>query len=127
MRDVGRTPGAIAASARNRLLRAAADVRARRGHEGTRVSELGEAAGPSNGAALVTARRDGDVLGPVRGYVQERADRPAGLVRWGQDDGGIGAAWSPHAVAHLCPALTVGTALVGPAPDRTAERMGNRP
>jgi AcrR family transcriptional regulator len=47
---VGRTPGATAASTCQRLLRAAADVFARRGYEGTRVSEIAEAAGLSNGA-----------------------------------------------------------------------------
>ena len=209
---MGRTPGATAADTRERLLRAAADVFARRGYEGTRVSEVAEAAGLSNGAmyayfgskaellvdalrvhgrrlladlvaaqptrslpdllllsgralrrrrepdgellveALVAARRDGDVLGPVRGYVRgyvrERADWLAGLVRRGQDDGGIDAALSPHAVAHLCLALAVGTALVGPdvdpvgdeewtalltrlvaslAPTHTGEEMGSRP
>ncbi|MBM7808668.1 AcrR family transcriptional regulator [Geodermatophilus bullaregiensis] len=209
---MGRTPGATAAGTRDRLLRAAADVFARRGYEGTRVSEVAEAAGLSNGAmyayfgskaellvdalrvhgrrlladlvaahptrslpdlllaggrslrrrrepdgellveALVAARRDGEVLVPVRGYVQERVDWLAGLVRGGQDDGGIDAALSPHAVAHLCLALAVGTALVGPdvdpvddeewtallarlveslgparAPATTGEQMGSRP
>jgi AcrR family transcriptional regulator len=174
---VGRTPGATAADTRDRLLRAAADVFARRGYEGTRVSEVAAAAGLSNGAmyayfgskaellvdalrvhgrrlladlvaaeptrarpdlllasgrtlrrrrepdgellveALVAARRDGDVLGPVRAYVHERADWLAGLVRRGQSDGGIDAAVSPRAVAHLCLALAVGTALVGPDVD----------
>jgi AcrR family transcriptional regulator len=47
---VGRTPGATAASTRQRLLRAAADVFARRGYAGTRVAEIAEAAGLSNGA-----------------------------------------------------------------------------
>jgi len=47
---VGRTPGATAASTRERLLRAAADVFGRRGYAGTRVSEIAEAAGLSNGA-----------------------------------------------------------------------------
>ena len=50
IRDVGRTPGATAASTRERLLRAAADVFARRGYAGTRVSEIAGAAGLSNGA-----------------------------------------------------------------------------
>jgi AcrR family transcriptional regulator len=50
IRDVGRTPGATAASTCERLLRAAADVFARRGYAGTRVSEIAEAAGLSNGA-----------------------------------------------------------------------------
>ncbi|MGY1781161.1 TetR/AcrR family transcriptional regulator [Geodermatophilus sp. SYSU D01036] len=47
---MGRTPGATAAGTRERLLRAAADVFARRGYEGTRVSEVADAAGLSNGA-----------------------------------------------------------------------------
>ncbi|MCW2702668.1 MAG: putative transcriptional regulatory protein [Blastococcus sp.] len=47
---MGRTPGATAASTCQRLLRAAADVFARRGYEGTRVAEIAEAAGLSNGA-----------------------------------------------------------------------------
>ena len=47
---MGRTPGATAASTRERLLRAAADVFARRGYAGTRVSEIAEAAELSNGA-----------------------------------------------------------------------------
>ncbi len=208
---MGRTPGATAADTRERLLRAAADVFARRGYEGARVSEVAEAAGLSNGAlyayfdskaallvdalrvhgrrlltdliaadpgrsvadlllasgrtlrrrrdpdgdllveALVAARRDDDVAVPVRGYVQERATWLADLVRRGQDDGGIDAALSPHAVAHLCLSLAVGTALVGPdidpvddaewtallarlvgglapapAPARTAEKSGSR-
>jgi AcrR family transcriptional regulator len=50
IRDVGRTPGATAASTRKRLLRAAADVFARRGYAGTRVSEIAAAAEMSNGA-----------------------------------------------------------------------------
>jgi len=50
IRDVGRTPGATAASTRTRLLRAAADVFARRGYAGTRVTEIAEAADLSNGA-----------------------------------------------------------------------------
>ena len=47
---MGRTPGATAASTKPRLLRAAADVFARRGYAGTRVSEIADAAGLSNGA-----------------------------------------------------------------------------
>ena len=47
---MGRTPGATAAGTRERLLRAAADVFARRGYDGTRVSDIAAAAGLSNGA-----------------------------------------------------------------------------
>jgi AcrR family transcriptional regulator len=47
---MGRTAGATAAGTRERLLRAAADVFARRGYDGTRVSDIASAAGLSNGA-----------------------------------------------------------------------------
>lgn len=47
---MGRTPGATAAGTRERLLRAAADVFAGRGYEGTRVADIAETAGLSNGA-----------------------------------------------------------------------------
>jgi AcrR family transcriptional regulator len=171
---VGRTPGATAASTCQRLLRAAADVFARRGYEGTRVSEIAEAAGLSNGAlyayfgskaellvealrahgqrmltdlvsayptrsvsdllfqtgrslhlqrepddqlvieALIAARRDEEVAAPMRGYVRERADWLAGLVRGAQERGEPDLAIAPSAVAHFCLSLAAGTALVGP-------------
>lgn len=47
---MGRTAGATAAGTRERLLRAAADVFAGRGYQGTRVSDIADAAGMSNGA-----------------------------------------------------------------------------
>lgn len=47
---MGRTPGVTAAETRERLLRAAADVFARRGYDGTRVADIAAAAGVSNGA-----------------------------------------------------------------------------
>src|SRR3954447_19739441 len=47
---MGRTAGATAAGTRDRLLRAAAHVFAARGYDGTRVSDIAEAAGLSNGA-----------------------------------------------------------------------------
>jgi AcrR family transcriptional regulator len=172
--DVGRTPGATAASTYQRLLRAAADVFARRGYDGTRVSEIAEAAGLSNGAlyayfgskaallvealrahgqrmltdlvsaypsrsisdlllqtgsslhlrrepddqlvieALIAARRDEDVAAPMRGYVRERADWLAGLVRDAQGRGELDPAIAPSAVAHFCLSLAAGTALVSP-------------
>ena len=66
--------------------------------------------------------------------MHERATWLADLVRRGQADGEIDAALSPHAVAHLCLSLAVGTALVGPdvdlaglAPIRTADPPGSRP
>ncbi|GAA2293600.1 TetR/AcrR family transcriptional regulator [Nonomuraea roseoviolacea subsp. roseoviolacea] len=47
---MGRIPGVTAAETRERLLRAAADVFARRGYDGTRVADIAAAAGVSNGA-----------------------------------------------------------------------------
>jgi AcrR family transcriptional regulator len=156
------------------LLRSAADVFARRGYDGTRVSEIAEAAGLSNGAlyayfgskaellvealrahgqrmladlvsayparsisdlllqtgrslhlrrepddqlvieALIAARRDEEVAAPMRGYVRERADWLAALVRDAQDRGELDPAIAPSAVAHFCLALAAGTALVSP-------------
>jgi AcrR family transcriptional regulator len=170
---VGRTAGATAAGTRERLLRAAADVFARRGYDGARVSDIAESAGLSNGAlyayfgskadllvgalrahgrrlmddvlahpsrsvteqllatgrslrrrrdpdgyliieALAAARRDPEVAVPMRDYVRERADRLAEQVRSAQRAGEIDPAVSPVAVAHLCLALGLGTALLPP-------------
>jgi TetR/AcrR family transcriptional repressor of nem operon len=171
---MGRTAGATAAGTRERLLRAAADVFARRGYEGTRVADIAAATGLSNGAlyayfgskaellvdalrthgrrllaelvaadparsvsellllsgrslrrrrepddellleALIAARRDPDVAGAMRGYVRERADWLAGLVREAQQRGELDPALPADAVAHFCLSLAAGTALVGP-------------
>ncbi|HEV7187946.1 MAG TPA: TetR/AcrR family transcriptional regulator [Blastococcus sp.] len=178
---MGRTPGASSASTRERLLRAAADVFGARGYDGTRVSEIAETAGLSNGAmyayfgskaellvgalrvhgrrllsdlvaaepdrsitdllqvtgrslrrrrdadgwlvieALVAARRDSDVADAMRGYVAERVDWLAGLVRRAQDAGELDPALPPSAVAHFCLSLAVGTALVAPDLDDVDE------
>jgi len=171
---MARTPGATAAATSERLLRAAADVFARRGYEGTRVCEIASAAGLSNGAlyahfgskgellvdalrvhgrrmlaelisaspgrsisdlllltgrslrlrrrpddqlmieALIAARRDEDVAGPMRDYVHERAEWLAGLVRDAQVRGELDPGLAPSAVAHFCLSLAAGTALVSP-------------
>jgi AcrR family transcriptional regulator/ferredoxin len=47
---MGRIAGVTAAETRQRLLRAAADVFAERGYDGTRVADIAAAAGVSNGA-----------------------------------------------------------------------------
>ncbi len=47
---MGRISGVTAAETRERLLRAAADVFAQRGYDGTRVADIAAAAGVSNGA-----------------------------------------------------------------------------
>ncbi len=57
---MGRTVGANAAETRRRLVRAAADVFAARGYDGTRVADIARAAGLSNGAlyCYFTSRAD---------------------------------------------------------------------
>jgi AcrR family transcriptional regulator len=168
---MGRIAGVTAAETRERLLRAAADVFAERGYDGTRVADIAAAAGVSNGAlyahfpskadllvaalrthgrhllgqlfaadpdrpvvdllltvgrslprcrdaliveALVAARRDEDVAGPMREYVGERGDWLADLVDLAQSRGELDTAVSPQAVAHFCLLLAMGSALVTP-------------
>lgn len=64
--------------------------------------------------ALAAARRDPEVARPMRDYVRERADLLAAQVRDAQRAGEIDPAVSPVAVAHLCLALGLGTALLPP-------------
>ncbi|WP_336204163.1 TetR/AcrR family transcriptional regulator [Nonomuraea sp. LPB2021202275-12-8] len=64
--------------------------------------------------ALVAARRDEDVAGPMRDYVGERADWIAEVVRLGQADGELDPAVSPNALVHFCLLLAMGSALVTP-------------
>ncbi|WP_068923961.1 TetR/AcrR family transcriptional regulator [Planobispora rosea] len=169
---MGRIAGVTAAETRERLLRAAAEVFAERGYDGTRVADIAASAGVSNGAlythfgskaellvaalrahgprlladllaadpdrpiadllvavgrslprpreacghliveALVAARRDEEVARSMRGYVGERADWLAGLVRLAQRDGGLDPALPPDALAHFCLLLAMGSALV---------------
>jgi AcrR family transcriptional regulator len=179
---MARTAGATAAGTTEKLLRAAVDVFAARGYDGTRVSDIALAAGLSNGAmyayfgskaellvgalrahgrrllsdlvaaepdrsiaellqvtgrrlrrrrdadgwlvieALVAARRDPDVAGAMRGYVAERVDWLADLVRQAQAAGELDPALPPAAVAHFCLSLAVGTALVAPDLDDVDEQ-----
>ena len=171
---MGRIPGVTAAETRERLLRAAADVFAERGYDGTRVADIAAAAGVSNGAlyahfpskadllvdalrthgrrlladlfaadpnrsitemllavgrllprrreprgyliveALVAARRDQEVAGPMREYIGERADWLSELVRLAQAGGELDPVLSPNALAHFCLLLAMGSALVPP-------------
>jgi AcrR family transcriptional regulator len=171
---MGRIAGVTATETRERLLRAAADVFAERGYDGTRVADIAAAAGVSNGAlyahfgskaellvaalrahgrrllaellaadpgrpiaelllvagrwlprqhdargyliveALVAARRDEDVAGPMRDYTGERADWLTGLVQAAQTGGELDSALSPNALAHFCLLLAMGSALVTP-------------
>ena len=168
---MGRIAGVTAAETRERLLRAAADVFAERGYDGTRVADIAAAAGVSNGAlyahfpskadllvaalrthgrhllgqlfaadpdrpvvdllltvgrslprcrdaliveALVAARRDEDVAGPMREYTGERTEWLASLVDLAQSRGEIDTAVSPRALAHFCLLLAMGSALITP-------------
>ena len=171
---MGRIAGVTAAETRERLLRAAADVFAERGYDGTRVADIAAAAGVSNGAlyahfaskadlltgalrrhgrnlladmfaadpdqsvvellllvgrslarrrdtrgyliveALVAARRDEDVAGPMREYIGERAGFLAELMRLAQAGCELDPELSPDALAHFCLLLAMGSALVPP-------------
>jgi AcrR family transcriptional regulator len=59
---VGRIAGVAAAETRDRLLRAAADVFAERGYDGTRVADIAVAAGVSNGALYAHFASKADLL-----------------------------------------------------------------
>jgi AcrR family transcriptional regulator len=64
--------------------------------------------------ALVAARRDEQVAGPVRAYIAERVDWLAQLMRAAQAAGELDPALSPAALAHFCMLLAIGSALVTP-------------
>lgn len=59
---MGRTAGATAVGTQQRLLRAAADVFARRGYEGARVADIAAEAGLSNGALYAYFGSKADLL-----------------------------------------------------------------
>jgi AcrR family transcriptional regulator len=169
---MGRVAGVTSAETRARLLRAAADVFAAHGYDGTRVADIAAAAGVSNSAlyahfgskaellvaslrahgervladllaadparpvadlllqagrglprhrddrsylaveALVAARRDEGVAGPMRTYTSDRAAWLAGLVLAGQAGGDLDPALSPDALAHFCLLLAFGSSLL---------------
>src|SRR5260370_33798001 len=64
---MGRIAGVTAAETRERLLRAAADVFAERGYDGTRVADIAAAAGASNGALYAHVSSKGDLVGDALG------------------------------------------------------------
>src|SRR5260370_33445672 len=59
---MGRIAGVTAAETRERLLRAAADVFAERGYDGSRVADIAAAAGVSNGALYAHFASKADLL-----------------------------------------------------------------
>src|SRR5262245_21028435 len=60
--SMGRIAGVTAEQTRERLLRAAADVFAERGYDGTRVADIAAAAGVSNGAMYAHFASKADLL-----------------------------------------------------------------
>jgi AcrR family transcriptional regulator len=62
--------------------------------------------------ALIAARRDEDVAGPMRAYTSDRAQWLAGLVLAGQAGGDLDPALSPDALAHFCLLLAFGSSLL---------------
>jgi len=64
--------------------------------------------------ALVAARRDDAVAGPMRDYVGERAGGLAALLQVAQRDGELDPVLSPDALAHFCLLLAMGSALISP-------------
>ncbi|MEV5894250.1 TetR/AcrR family transcriptional regulator [Nonomuraea fuscirosea] len=64
--------------------------------------------------ALVAARRDESVAGPMRDYMGERAEWISDLLRTGQGDREIDPGLSPDALAHFCLLLAMGSAVVTP-------------
>src|SRR2546429_2427822 len=65
------TPGATPAETRQRLLRAAADVFAERGYDGTRVADIAAAAGVSNGAMYAHFASKAELLvGALRAHAR---------------------------------------------------------
>ena len=82
---MGRIAGVTATETRERLLRAAADVFAERGYDGTRVADIAAAAGVSNGALYAhfalegrpAGRRAAHARPPAAGRHVRRRPRPA--------------------------------------------------
>jgi len=64
--------------------------------------------------ALVAARRDDDVAGPMRELSRERASWLTGLMKAAQAGGEIDPALSAAALGHFCLLLAMGSALVTP-------------
>lgn len=64
--------------------------------------------------ALVAARRDEDMAGPMREYVGERANWLTDLVDLAQSRGEIDPAVSARAVGHFCFLVAIGSALITP-------------
>jgi len=70
---MGRVAGVTAADTRERLLRAAADVFAQRGYDGTRVADIASSAGVSNGALYAHfGSKAGVLVGALRAFGRRR-------------------------------------------------------
>src|SRR4051812_26178467 len=70
---MGRVAGVTAADTRERLLRAAADVFAQRGYDGTRVADIAASASVSNGALYAHFGSKAELLvGALRAFGRRR-------------------------------------------------------
>lgn len=72
--------------------------------------------------ALVAARRDKDVAGPMRDLTEERASWLTTLIREAQAAGELDRSLSPAALCHLCLLLAMGSALITPDLHRIGDR-----
>lgn len=79
---------------------------------GRRLPRRSDARGYLIIEALIAARRDRAVGGPMRDYTAERADWLAGLIEVGQEGGELDPALSPAAIAHFCLLLAFGSILL---------------
>ncbi|MEU5878817.1 TetR/AcrR family transcriptional regulator [Spirillospora sp. NPDC047279] len=83
---MGRIAGVTAAETRRRLLRAAADVFAERGYDGTRVADIATAAGVSNGALYAHFDSKADLLVTA---LREHGRRPLADLLAADPDGSV--------------------------------------
>ena len=98
---MGRIAGVTAAETRERLLRAAADVFAERGYDGTRVADIAAAAGVSNGALYAHFASKADLLVAALRHRMAELDEIAGHLSTSDDPGAALEEWFFHLAAHL--------------------------
>ena len=93
------------------LLRVGRGLRRRRDPRGYLIVE-----------ALVAARRDQDVAGPMRDLAEERFSWLTDLMRDAQAAGELDPALSPAALGHFCLLLATGSALITPDLHKIGDR-----
>src|SRR6516162_10074454 len=139
---MGRIAGVTATETRERLLRAAADMFAERGYDGTRVADIAAAAGLSNGALYAHFASKAELLvGALRAHgrrlladlfatdpsrsvtdlllvagrrLPRRRDPSGYLIVEALVAARLDPVLSPDALAHFCLLLAMGSALITP-------------